>query len=239
MASRSAARNCKWASARRSTANWQNWCGPTSAQPTAHEGILRQIQQIATPLIAEHGIGAIGFGFGGPVDVAAGRVVKSHHVDGWNGFPLADWCRQTLGLPAAVANDSDMAGLGEARFGAGRGVKVVFYTNVGQRHRRGSGYRRARVCRRRGNCLGTGTSPAGARRRQPSGDRRVGVQRLGDCRRGAGRRRAGRRTSATLQVLGRAVDRQDGGRSRQQPATRRRWRFSAAPRKPTAGPSPK
>ena len=50
---------------------------------------------------------------------------------GWDDFPLADWCRQTLGLPAALANDSDMAGLGEARFGAGRGQRVVFYTNVG------------------------------------------------------------------------------------------------------------
>ena len=36
-----------------------------------------------------------------------------------------------MALPAAVANDSDMAGLGEARFGAGRGRRVVFYTNVG------------------------------------------------------------------------------------------------------------
>jgi glucokinase len=95
------------------------------------EGIRRQIQKIAAPLIGEHGIKAIGIGFGGPVDTSAGRIVKSHHVDGWDGFPLVDWCRQTFGLPASVANDSDMAGLGEARFGAGRGARVVFYTNVG------------------------------------------------------------------------------------------------------------
>ncbi len=95
------------------------------------EGIRRQIQETAAPLCREHGVRAIGFGFGGPVDVAAGRTVKSHHVAGWDDFPLADWCRRTLALPAAVANDSDMAGLGEARFGAGRGRRVVFYTNVG------------------------------------------------------------------------------------------------------------
>jgi glucokinase len=63
--------------------------------------------------------------------MAAGRVVKSHHVAGWEKFPLADWCRETLGLSASLANDADMAGLGEARFGAGRGCRVVFYTNVG------------------------------------------------------------------------------------------------------------
>ena len=95
------------------------------------EGIRRQIQEIAAPLIAAYGIRAIGFGFGGPVDMVAGRVVKSHHVAGWDGFPLVDWCRQTLGLPAGIGNDSDMAGLGEARFGAGHGNNVVFYTNVG------------------------------------------------------------------------------------------------------------
>ena len=95
------------------------------------EGIRRQIQQIAAPLIEQYGVQAVGFGFGGPVDIKKGRVVKSHHVVGWDDFPLADWCRNTFQLPAAVANDSDMAGLGEARFGAGRGAKVVFYTNVG------------------------------------------------------------------------------------------------------------
>lgn len=94
-------------------------------------GIRRQIEQIATPLIREYQVKAVGFGFGGPVDSAAGRVIKSHHVTGWDGFLLADWCRQTLGLPAGLGNDSDMAGLGEARFGAGRGHRVVFYTNAG------------------------------------------------------------------------------------------------------------
>jgi glucokinase len=95
------------------------------------EGIRRQIEQIAAPLIRQYAVKAIGIGFGGPVDMAAGRIVKSHHVTGWDGFAVVDWCSKTFGLPACVANDSDMAGLGEARFGAGRGKRVVFYTNVG------------------------------------------------------------------------------------------------------------
>lgn len=95
------------------------------------EGIRRQIEEIAVPLIARYAVKAVGIGFGGPVDMTAGRIVKSHHVAGWDGFAVVDWCRQTLGLPACVGNDSDMAGLGEAKFGAGRGNRVVFYTNVG------------------------------------------------------------------------------------------------------------
>lgn len=95
------------------------------------EGIQRQIEEIGKQLVKRHDIRAIGVGFGGPVDVAAGRIVKSHHIAGWNGFPLADWCRDTFDLPTAVANDADTAGLGEARFGAGLDNRVVFYSNVG------------------------------------------------------------------------------------------------------------
>ena len=52
-------------------------------------------------------------------------------IEGWDNFPLVDWCRDTFGLSAALVNDSDSAGLAEARFGAGRGGRVVFYSNVG------------------------------------------------------------------------------------------------------------
>ncbi len=104
----------------------------TAVQPAeGAAGIRRQIERIGTQLIRRHGITGIGIGFGGPVDRAAGKVVKSHQIAGWDGFPLVDWCRQTFGVPASIGNDSDMAGLGEARFGAGRGARVVFYTNVG------------------------------------------------------------------------------------------------------------
>ena len=95
------------------------------------EGIRRQIGQLVEPVIREHRIKALGIGFGGPVDSAAGRVIVSHQVDGWEDFPLADWCRRKFGLPTFLGNDSDLAGLAEARFGAGRGHRVVFYTNVG------------------------------------------------------------------------------------------------------------
>ena len=61
----------------------------------------------------------------------SGRTIVSHQIDGWQDFPLGDWCRQTLGRPAVLGNDSDLAGLGEARFGAGRGHRIVFYSNVG------------------------------------------------------------------------------------------------------------
>ncbi len=94
-------------------------------------GILRRIESAATTLINRHQVSAIGIGFGGPVDTAAGHVLKSHQIEGWDNFALADWCRQRLGLPAQLQNDCDLAALAEARFGAGRHHKVVFYVTVG------------------------------------------------------------------------------------------------------------
>ena len=94
-------------------------------------GIRRQIDAIGRELVGRHQPRAVGIGFGGPVDTKAGRTITSHQVEGWTDFALVYWCRATFGLPAALSNDSDAAGLAEALFGAGRGHQVVFYTNVG------------------------------------------------------------------------------------------------------------
>ena len=94
-------------------------------------GILAQIEAAGTSLVAEHGVGRVGFGFGGPVDTAGGRVIKSHQVAGWGDVPLADWCREKLGVPAVLGNDCDCAALAEARFGAGQGRRIVFFVTVG------------------------------------------------------------------------------------------------------------
>ena len=94
-------------------------------------GILEEIERSATALIQKHAIERVGFGFGGPCDTARGIATKSHQVDGWDNFPLARWCQESLGKPAVVGNDCDVAALAEARHGAGRGADSVFYVTVG------------------------------------------------------------------------------------------------------------
>ncbi|HET6382324.1 MAG TPA: ROK family protein [Armatimonadota bacterium] len=73
----------------------------------------------------------LGAGFGGPVDFAAGRVLLSHHVSGWDDFPLRDELTAMSGLPVTLDNDANAGGLGEARFGAGQGASDVVYYNIG------------------------------------------------------------------------------------------------------------
>lgn len=94
-------------------------------------GIIEQIRSAARELLKRFDVERIGFGFGGPVDSTAGRVITSHQIAGWTGFALADWAEHALGRPAVVGNDCDCAALAEARFGAGGGYRTVFYVTVG------------------------------------------------------------------------------------------------------------
>lgn len=100
-------------------------------QAQGAKGIREQIARMAPPLVRRYGIQNVGVGFGGPVNAVAGRIIKSFQIKGWDNFPLCDWSRQTLGLPTALENDANLAGLGEARFGAGKEARVVLYSNVG------------------------------------------------------------------------------------------------------------
>jgi glucokinase len=89
------------------------------------------ILPIARRLVGNFPVKGVGVGFGGPIDPHAGVVVRSHQIAGWEGFPLAKWLEERLGLPTVLGNDADCAGLAEAVLGAGRGCRNVFYTNVG------------------------------------------------------------------------------------------------------------
>ncbi len=99
-------------------------------------GIRAQIEEAISELLAGTGVArsavlGVGIGFGGPFDDATQRTIKSHQIAGWDDFPLRAWANSLLGVPAAVGNDADVAGLGEARFGAGQGVSPLFYITVG------------------------------------------------------------------------------------------------------------
>lgn len=73
----------------------------------------------------------IGIGFGGPVDSRAGIVRMSHHVAGWENFPLRAMLEEKLGIGVNLDNDCNAGALGEWRFGAGRGATDILYINIG------------------------------------------------------------------------------------------------------------
>src|SRR5438874_3162748 len=94
-------------------------------------GIRHQLERALTELVRDHKPEAVGVGFGGPVDWKAGKICRSHHIEGWSEFELGEWLQDLTGAPAIIDNDANVAALGEATHGAGVGFNPVFYVTLG------------------------------------------------------------------------------------------------------------
>lgn len=74
---------------------------------------------------------AIGICAPGPLDPLSGVVLNPPNLPGWVNIPLARLARERFELPVHLENDCNAAGLAEARYGAARGSKHVFYAGIG------------------------------------------------------------------------------------------------------------
>ena len=92
-------------------------------------GIRKRIEQTVAAIPRK--FTAVGVGFGGPVDWKTGRIHCSHHIDGWDDFPLREWLAPLTGVPVFVDNDANVAALAEAAFGAASGLSPAFYVTLG------------------------------------------------------------------------------------------------------------
>lgn len=73
---------------------------------------------------------SIGVSFGGLVEMDGRRIHTSHHVPGWENFPLAEYLEGIFQIPTQIANDADAAALGEFHYGAGKGQRNLLYITV-------------------------------------------------------------------------------------------------------------
>lgn len=94
-------------------------------------GIREQIARSIPELLRAQPVAAVGVGFGGPVDWQTGRICRSHQIEGWSEFDLGGWLQAQAGAPVFVDNDANVAALGEAWLGAGRGCETVGYVTLG------------------------------------------------------------------------------------------------------------
>ena len=76
----------------------------------------------------------IGMGVPGMIDSAKGEVVYSNNL-GWEHFFISDEVEKQTGLPVKIANDANVAALGETKFGCGKDynntVMLTLGTGVG------------------------------------------------------------------------------------------------------------
>ncbi len=73
---------------------------------------------------------AIGIGAPGPLDPWQGIIYDPPNLPGWDALPLRRLLQDEFGLPVFVGNDANLAGLGEHRYGAGRGASDLVYLTI-------------------------------------------------------------------------------------------------------------
>jgi len=74
---------------------------------------------------------AIGICAPGPLNPKTGVVLNPPNLPGWRNVALQEMAQARFGLRVRVENDCNAAGLAEARFGAAKGCKNVFYAAIG------------------------------------------------------------------------------------------------------------
>jgi polyphosphate glucokinase len=95
----------------------------------AMDGLVRAL---ARPWSPGHGE-AFAVGVGIPSPIRRGVSETASNIDkGWIGYPAEAEMRRVMGRMVAAANDADVAGLAEMRFGAGRGKRgLVMVLTIG------------------------------------------------------------------------------------------------------------
>lgn len=66
----------------------------------------------------------------GPFNANRTRIVNAPNLKGWNNKPLKKCLEKNLRCRVIIENDADLAGLGEAFFGAGKGFERIAYFTV-------------------------------------------------------------------------------------------------------------
>jgi len=67
----------------------------------------------------------------GPLDPKTGVVINPPNLPCWRNFPLGESIRNLYRVPVQVENDANAAALAEAKWGAARGYRNVFYLCIG------------------------------------------------------------------------------------------------------------
>ncbi|HZJ85559.1 MAG TPA: ROK family protein [Erysipelotrichaceae bacterium] len=69
----------------------------------------------------------IGMGIPGPVDTVKGYISMATNLVGFEKYPVVEKLEKDLGLKVFLDNDANVAGLAEAKVGAGKDLAIVYY----------------------------------------------------------------------------------------------------------------
>ncbi len=69
-------------------------------------------------------------GIAGVLDHDNSMVLKSFHLPAWQNIPIKKIIEEKISAKVYLQNDTDIVGLGEAMFGAGRGFSNIVYISI-------------------------------------------------------------------------------------------------------------
>lgn len=96
------------------------------------EIVLARLAELGHSLLKGYSAPAsIGIAAPGPLDTAAGVIIKAETLPGWANAPIARTLSDAFdGLPAFVENDGNLGALAEYHLGAGRGADPMIYLTI-------------------------------------------------------------------------------------------------------------
>lgn len=100
---------------------------PNDKSKDAAENLSEMIQFIKN---FDGEIKSIGIGCPGPLDAHTGVILNPPNLIGWDNFHIVDFFKKETGIPTKMSNDANVAGLGEAILGSGKGYESVFYITM-------------------------------------------------------------------------------------------------------------
>ena len=94
--------------------------------------VLERLINLGRSLVhAEDELVSIGIAAPGPLDTAAGLIIKAETLPGWSNVPLAATVSQAFdGASVYVENDANLGAIAEYQLGAGQGADPMIYLTI-------------------------------------------------------------------------------------------------------------
>lgn len=107
-----------------------------SIPTNAHEGGKRIIERVVEIIKTFDGIDRVGISTAGQVDSQKGEIIfATDSIPGYTGTKIKEIIEAETGIPTAVENDVNSAAIGEAIFGAAKGIEsfvcLTYGTGIG------------------------------------------------------------------------------------------------------------
>lgn len=102
---------------------------PSYAQE-GREKVIDNFKNLIKQLPDYESCAGIGIGLPGACDKEKGCLLIDTNIPGFKDYPIVNDLEETFHMPVLIENDANVAGLGEALFGSGKGYPSIFYITI-------------------------------------------------------------------------------------------------------------